>query len=534
MKRKSWLVPFLTGILLAHGSFAQPFTKIKSPLAPGERFAEATVDMTGFGNGSGAILSTQQVTVKIIYGTDSVAVAQRRDPSRYFETKAIRLSNVVNNKSEAFVIFPHTHKPAVTGERVFPAGAKVFYVWLRQHFIGSGTTEPLTLTSNVLSFTMPRPLTIGLLGDSYASGEGAKGSGNWLNEPCHRSVNGGGELAVRKLRNEKKEYEIDYINVTCSGAKLTDFYQNAQLKDEKNPGAGTKQGLQVDLVTAWLRSKGYDALDILLADGGGNDLGFGDVVVQGLTSVFSEFRGDQELMTRVQAAFNRLPDNYLLFKTYLESKVSVGRVVWFNYPNPITGNPLPSGGFDANLCKPGIISDKRLCWTAENNLNENDWKYIYDKFLAPLNQAVAAAAALHGWDFVDISGEAIRKGICNCDGYINSLTQSFARQGDQYGTMHPNVTGFREIYRDKLFNQLLTSISRVHSDYIADAKARAIAAAKERARAEIAYKARVSTLTTILSAQTQLTNSLLKYRVLIDPKKFNIDPSRLQKIDLNN
>ncbi len=524
-------VLFFAACLFSVSVHAQFFTSIKAPLAPGERSASAVVDLRG--------LAVSQVRISVVYGTDSVAVANafdlnRRDPSKYFESVTTQVGAVVDGKVEAVVIFPHRDKPVLNSrERVFPMGTKLFYSWARTH-TPSGASGSLTISNGrVLSFVMPRPLTIALLGDSYASGEGAKGSA-WLNDPCHRSANSGGELAVRKLKVERKKFEIDYINVTCSGAKLTDFYQNAQLKEDKNPSAGTKQGLQVDLVTAWLRAKGYDGLDILLSDGGGNDLGFGDVVVQGLTSVFSEFKNDQELMSRVQTAFSRLPDNFLLFKTYLQSKVDVGRVVWFNYPNVITGNPLPGGGFDANFCKPGIISDKRFCWTAENNLNETDWKFIYDRFLAPLNQAVASAAALHGWDFVDVSNEALRKGICNCDGYVNSLTQSLAGQGDQFGTMHPNATGFREIYRDKLYSQLLTSINKVHADFIADAKARAIAAAKEKAKAEIQFKAMVSKLTTIMSTQSQLTNSLLKYRVALDPVKLKIDPSKLQNLNLKN
>lgn len=524
-------VLFLAAFLFSQTVRAQFFTSLKAPLAPGERFASSIVDLRG--------LSVSQVRISIVYGTDSIAVANafdltRRDPTKYFESVTTQVGAVVDGKVEAVVIFPHSGKPVINSrERVFSKGTKLFYSWARTH-TPSGATSSLTISNGrVLSFVMPRPLTIALMGDSYASGEGAKGSA-WLNDPCHRSANSGGELAVRKLKVERKRFEIDYINVTCSGAKLTDFYQSAQLKDDKNPSAGTKQGLQVDLVTAWLRAKGYDGLDILLSDGGGNDLGFGDVVVQGLTSVFSQFKNDQVLMSRVQTAFTRLPDNFLLFKTYLQSKVDVGRVVWFNYPNVITGNPLPGGGFDANFCKPGIVSDKRLCWTAENNLNETDWKFIYDRFLAPLNRAVAVAAALHGWDFVDVSNEALRKGICNCEGYVNSLTQSLARQGDQFGTMHPNTTGFREIYRDKLYTQLLTSITNVHSAFIADAKARAIAAAKEKAIAEMQFKAMVSKLTTIMSTQTQLTNSLLKYRVVFDPVKLNIDPSKLQNLNLNN
>jgi len=137
---------------------------------------------------------------------------------------------------------------------------------------------------------MPRPLTIAYLGDSYASGEGAKGSGSWMHEPCHRSSNSGGELAIKRLKEEKKEFEIDYINTTCSGARLLDYFAEAQkVEPGKTP---VKQGIQVDLVINWLATKNYDGIDVLLADGGGNDIGFGNIVSGGLLTFFHVFGGE--------------------------------------------------------------------------------------------------------------------------------------------------------------------------------------------------------------------------------------------------
>ena len=122
-----------------------------------------------------------------------------------------------------------------------------------------------------------------------------------------------------------------------------------------------------------------------------------------------------------------------------------------------------------------------------------------------------------------MANRALRNGICNCEGYFNTVGQSLFLQGDQNGTMHPNIAGFREIYRDPIYNQLNSSVDRFHTDYIADAKARAIAAAKERAKAAAAFKAKMSQLTQIVSDQSKLSNriaglKLLKPQPALTPK----------------
>jgi hypothetical protein len=530
MKQKQILILSILLFLSVTNLNAQFFQNLKEPIAPGQRSAISSVFI--------GTLPISKVSISIVYSEDSIEVVNafdinKRNNKKYFETKATTIGEVSNGRVNATVIFPYYGKNYnSTKEKIFKPGTKVFYSWARTH-TPDGANEELTITNGkILNFIMPRPLTIALMGDSYASGEGAKGDG-WIEDVCHRSKYSGGELALKKLKIERNDIEFDYINVTCSGAKLTDFYQNSQLKDDQNPSKGTKQGLQVDLVDKWLEMKKYPVLDILMADGGGNDLGFGDVVTKGLTSVFSEFKNDKDLLPNVRNSLDRLPDNYFLFKTYLESKISVGKIIWFNYPNPITGNPLASGGIDANLCKPGIISSKRLCWTVENNLNENDWVFIYNNFFIPLNQAVATAASTHGWDFVDVSNEAIRKGICNCDGYINSFSESLVSQQDPFGTMHPNLNGYKSIYQVKLFNQLDQSINNYYTNYIrserSDIKKIAIEIAKAKARAQSEFiTAKNSKLSLVLSTQKNLLMNLSKHLDKLDENK--IDPQILQKI----
>jgi len=518
MKQIVRIALLLNLIFSIHIASAQFFINPKEPSAPGQREASITIDLKG--------LPVSEFKSSIVYGTDSIAIKNafnmvRREPSKYFESPAI-LQSVGNGKAKASVIFPHSGNPATGRGKVFYKGTKIFYAWTRTNR-PTGSTEDLTLNSLVYSFVMPRPLTIAYLGDSYASGEGAKGSGNWMNEPCHRSANSGGELAIRKLKQEKKEYELDYINTTCSGARVLDFFAVAQ---RTKPGETTiKQGIQVDLVNNWLSSKSYDGLDILLADGGGNDVGFANVVENGLLSFFKELRNNAQLKQDVQRELNRLPETYNLFMNYLESRFSVGRIVWFNYPNPITGNPIAGGVYDANLCKQNSFraANPADCWgPLENNLENEDWKYVHDELLVKLNQRVAEGASTHGWDFINITNRSLRKGICNCEGYFNTAGQSFFLQADINGTMHPNINGFREIYRDPMFNQLLVSIDKFHKDYIFDEKKRKIADAMQRAKAEAQLKVNAVKLQTMLSEQAKFLNNLKNITKPIDPKMLEL------------
>jgi len=518
MKKIVKISLLLNLVFSIHIASAQFFINPKEPSAPGQRKASITIDLKG--------LPVSEFKASIVYGTDSAAVKNafniaQRDPSRYFETPAT-LQSVSDGKAKASVIFPHGGNPATGTGKVFSKGTKVFYAWTRTNR-PAGFTEDLTLNSAVNSFIMPRPLTIAYLGDSYASGEGAKGSGDWMHEPCHRSANSGGELAIRKLKQEEKEYEIDYINTTCSGARVLDFFAVAQ---RTKPGETTiKQGIQVDLVNNWLSSKNYDGVDILLADGGGNDVGFGNVVENGLLSFFDELRNNSQLREDVQRELNRLPETYSLFVNYLESKFSIGRIVWFNYPNPLTGNPLSGGRYDVNLCKQNIARtlNPKDCWgPLENNVENEDWRFVHDELLVKLNQKVSGAASTYGWDFVNVTNRALGKGICNCAGYFNTAGQSFFLQADFFGTMHPNISGFREIYRDPLYNQLKISIDKFYQGYNFDEQKRKIADALQRARAAASLRINATKISTFLTEQIQFQNNLKNIAKPIDPKMLEI------------
>ena len=464
------------------------FIQSKSiPNEPGERKATSIVKLLG--------IPFNNVTVSVVYETDSLEVKNafllnKRNPSKYYESKA-SLKDLKNGTVEATVLFPHAGLEPKNREKSFAYGTKVYFAWARTH-IPNGATEELTVNSAVSSFVMPRPLTIAYMGDSYASGEGGKGDAPWENDACHRSNNSGGVLAIKKLIRERKDVAFDYVNTTCSGARVIDFFLVAQPVDpNKN---ATKQDKQLDIVKRWLSRNNYDSLDILLADGGGNDIGFGNLVGDGLVSFFKELRMDQELKNELNKALDNLPDVYESFMNFLNSEITPSKIVWMNYPNPLIGE-------GDRLC----YQHPSICWgILENQIANEDWEFINNNIFKELNKRVAEAAILHGWDLVDVSKKANGFGVCNCEGYFNTLGQSILRQGDERGTFHPNVRGFNNIYKEAVYKKLDANVDAIFKDR----KMLAIKKAKEAAKARIKLQNNKKKELTLIQNQSNFSDKI--------------------------
>lgn len=475
-------------------SFQFGFTQniqVKSlPNEPGERKATSIVKLLG--------IPLNNVSISVVYGADSLEVKNafilnKKNPSKFYETKAT-LKDLKNGTVEATVVFPHSGLEPKPREKIFTHGTKVYFSWARTH-IPNGATEELTINSPVSSFIMPRPLTLAYMGDSYASGEGGKGDEPWVNDACHRSNNSGGVLAIKKLISERKDVAFDYVNTTCSGARVIDFFLVAQPVDpNKN---ATKQDKQLDIVKNWLSRNNYDSLDILLADGGGNDIGFGNLVGSGLLSFFKELRTDQELNSELNRALNNLPDVYESFMVALTAEVTPSKIVWMNYPNPLIGQ-------GDRLCYQNI-GNPFDCWgILENQIANEDWEFINNNIFKKLNDRVAEAATLHGWDLVDVSKKANGFGVCNCEGYFNTLGQSIMRQGDERGTFHPNSRGFNIIYKEAVYKKLDANVDAIFKDR----KMLAIKKAKEAAKARIKLQNNKKKELTLINNQSNFSDKI--------------------------
>lgn len=443
------------------------FTNFNPPDLPGERKISIDVELRG--------LDISRYTVTCYYSTDSMEVARALDPTKRTgrEPSAIAKSEVIkndNSKMRCSIILPHYKHPTPNNGDLNPrqigAPNKVYCGWVRSNQI-QGARESLTIPSHVLGFKVPRLLVIAYTGDSYASGEGAPNAfdalnkyNRWNNDDgidcgCHRSEKSGGARAIRKLRTEHPEWAIKYVNVTCSGALVQDIYTYRLRESNMTLKA------QLEQIKDKIGSR--TTVDILLSDGGGNDAGLVGIGSSALTDFLGDICNDRNIQNTIKIAIDGLPRRYEDLATAIESEhygYKVGKVVWFNYPSPLTAK-------DGKLCSAGTNGINPLdCWgLLEEQVSDCDWQWIRDNIFPKINEVIKKAVSDNKWDLVDISNRAFKHGMCNCDEpYFNTLGQSLLTQFDERGTMHPNATGFREIYEDPINDQLEKSIKEYHSN----------------------------------------------------------------------
>jgi hypothetical protein len=77
---------------------------------------------------------------------------------------------------------------------------------------------------------------------------------------------------------------------------------------------------------------------------------------------------------------------------------------------------------------------------------------------------MAQAAQENDWSFVDVMTRAGTHGLSNCDEpYFNTIGQSWSRQGDVSGFVHPNSNGYTNIYVDPLYSSIRNQVLRIRA-----------------------------------------------------------------------
>jgi hypothetical protein len=101
----------------------------------------------------------------------------------------------------------------------------------------------------------------------------------WGDELCHRSKKSGLVRGVKKFILYNPETAIDYLHVACSGASAIDLFKRLQpssrLGDNRTVAQTQFDFLRNELIGA----RGHDQIHLLIMSIGGNDVGFGEVVV---------------------------------------------------------------------------------------------------------------------------------------------------------------------------------------------------------------------------------------------------------------
>ena len=316
--------------------------------------------------------------------------------------------------------------------------------------LGGGTVAyRLIVSSNAdafnskpASFTMPRPFTIALLGDSFASGQGSpflevvNGSVfPWQHDgmdgtDCHRSRYSGQYRAVQQLiKNSNKS--IDFIFVACEGATTQDIYLQNQ-RTAHNPDGSTtgelKQNIQIDLVKDWMNMNNYPHLNIALFGVGGNNVGFATAIQLALLGNLEHLGADAWLYgiddktkRLVEEGFTRLQGmdtgSYSKLDRALRSQLNPANIVIFNYPDL-------SHGPDNQLCNTDCNIALQCRPQDPHTISRDEMEYG-DYILTKLNSTIQTTSLRLHWKYVDIFANTKGHGLCNCfEPYIQTWSNA--------------------------------------------------------------------------------------------------------------
>lgn len=346
------------------------------------------------------------------------------------------------------------------------------------------------------------------LGDSYGSGEGAPDltraqtsddEPRWANERCHRSFNSPSARAALALEESDPHSSVTYVSLACSGATISrvtyeafalDTFVKAGTCGSNTPcdrrGSGLLDGYvgikepekpwgpedylypQVEVMAEIVGSRPIDALVI---SGGGNDIGFADiltlcVVAPGSCDVMDWTGSGQKLHTEVDPLLAALPSRYdALAARIAELGVPVRRTYLMEYPD-LGRNETGDFCFE-------ILKDTGY----PGSVYKDELRHLEGYVQVPLLNMMNGAAARHGWNYVKgISrafagqdGSGVGHGMCVPEWrrWINSAQDADEFQGGGRsgtdGKAHPNARGYQV-----MADHLLTSLRATQPGLVPD------------------------------------------------------------------
>ena len=312
--------------------------------------------------------------------------------------------------------------------------------------VGSGEGNPVIPRSRV--FDDPRTPNQGLWDDPGSNYDYPEGDPE--GRPCHRTSGAGPALTARHLRSTNPATDVTFIHVACSGDKVSNVITQLREARRSLERARIRQGGPTD-------GPPID-VDALLISVGANNVagGFGTVVSACLGP--SDCSEDTTLQTDLTSSFVSLPALYRELANEISTpgqgtRGTVTRIYITEYFDPTR---MEDGHFPTVArsvgCTGGLIGP-------------NEWEFLYNEMVVPLNDAVRSAALTHGWRLVDgIEVDFRTHGYCaqpgpfalTGDSWVVKAPESFDEQGDQNGTAHPNALG-QDNYKANLLPRIIRS-----------------------------------------------------------------------------
>ena len=299
-------------------------------------------------------------------------------------------------------------------------------------------------------------VSVAIVGDSYISGEGARGyfqgtdrhgQASTPRNNCHRSIqswayqiaselirSAGGETRNAGRGNEKPTGDLLFI--ACSGATTADLATF-------NPAGDSEW--QIEELRDFNTVK---ALDIVFVSIGGNDAGFGDIIQDCL--LLSCLSNDWS--ARRMAALSGsggVEENIRRVLNQIRRAAPGAAVHVADYPDPFLPTPTRCGALGLTSQHEALIN--QLGWTGRGavkitgsgRIDEREQAWLSDIFLPALNRAVRSAAESAGaFPLASFRTEAAGHGICSSQPFVHGLEpgeETLSVIGSE--SFHPSVTG---------------------------------------------------------------------------------------------
>jgi hypothetical protein len=277
------------------------------------------------------------------------------------------------------------------------------------------------------------------IGDSVASGEGNPDLGGlieptWLERRCHRSMRSGTAQAAVAIDRGNPQASVTFVPLACSGATVQTGLFSEYDGVEPDPDLGPLPA-QVPEIEALA---GHRPIDALLLSIGANDIHFSSLTIfcaavddcsnKGFDPdrPFRETKGAPAAAVVVREALAELRVDYARLGDKLREFVLDDRVIAVQYFDPLRD----AGGEPCLAALPGIDSA------------EAEWAQTH--VLGELNGELRRAADENRWRYVTGVADVFRDhGIC-AEGpaaWVRRLPESFFRQANLSGTLHPNGRG---------------------------------------------------------------------------------------------
>jgi hypothetical protein len=328
----------------------------------------------------------------------------------------------------------------------------------------------------------PRNIVVATLGDSYASGEGVpdarasrltplitRHNARWIDKRCHRSLFSGHAVSGLLYTLLNPHVAVTYVSYACSGALLSNGlllpYKGQDPSDPKHP-----LDPQMDKLRKILNGRQADFLTLSF---GGNDVGFGDIV---MASIFKNDERFNELVPELISAGLAKLTKAADTAAAAEHQQPLSRnLAVVEYPNPTVLVGLPRGADmstilalreHSNECAGGSATVTFIPLIFAKVFGLFGWGFDVDK-VKVVAQKASDALTKFGKDFAgkmgafpianSPAGEFSHHGFCapgltnsSDKRWINTVRDSFRTQGTGviFGAMHPNVRGQGKFARE--------------------------------------------------------------------------------------